>query len=217
MGDTPRDDQPLMTGFRTDATTALAKYPEHLQLIGHIVAEWSNLEFKFVWLASLIIGVEHLVLYSMVYSNESNRARLNCIASALEAFYAFRPKEHPEIAELIEEAQGCLRQRNKYAHALFGTSNNGSLMVLDPREISTLHRTGTLGTSLPLHDLKYQLERITNLSIRIGKKFNDVLASKYGTPPQAPDASGAQPQAETGSTDPQDRPSPQEPPEPSRQ
>lgn len=57
------------TDFFADQPTVLEQFPEHARLIGLIVSEWSNLEFKLVWLASMLIGVHHLVLYSMVYAN----------------------------------------------------------------------------------------------------------------------------------------------------
>lgn len=135
--------------------------PEHAKTIAFLIAEWNALEQKLVYLTSLSMEVHRRVIIPMVYASDSSRTRLESIRGALAILFKDEPTQHAEMTEILDAAGGFLTQRNKYAHAVYGKSKQGELVLHNVRE-----HTSDL---VPLHDIQHQFERMKALSDRIGR------------------------------------------------
>ena len=139
-------------------------FPEHAKAIAFIIAEWNQIEFSLSGLLSLHIRVAPAAVRSMVYAIESSGGRLDLMRAAFTNLES-NAEDRAEILGILDEAQSVLRQRNKYAHGLFGKSPDGGLALFGLRRDEV--------TDLPLHDLNHQVNRVRDLSFRVRK-----LASK---------------------------------------
>jgi len=154
-------------------------FPDHLRLIGLIIAAWSEVEYKLIGLLAIELRASMDTVTAMIYALESSGARLEVIAAAFTTL-AEDESARIEAAATITEAQSLLRQRNKFAHALYGESSKGEMAILSLQK-------GT-AVELPLHDLKHQFERMKQLSYRVGRElsiraglFQEQLSEQHGS------------------------------------
>jgi hypothetical protein len=179
-------------------------FPEHARMIGYIVAEWSQVEYKTAALVAIALRVPFQVIADMVYALESGGARMDVMRGALS--HLNEEPARSEVEALFTEADSLRHQRNKFAHGLYGHGPNRELVMHGVRKAS-------LG-EVPLHDLMHQYGRMKALSYRAGRLVSS-LADMFQEQPQGPGASASLPSTALGSTGPQSPPSPPEPPPPS--
>lgn len=156
------------------------QFPDHMRVIGCLIAEWSHVEYKLVVLLSLAAKVDLRAMQTMLYAVESSRARLSVIRAMFT--YLKDDVRRTEALDLLDEAGSLLQQRNKYAHALYGESGSGEIAIVGVKD-----RTGV---DMPLHDITHQFTRMKALSFRVGRMLSRV-AGRYEEPPPGFDASPA--------------------------
>lgn len=181
----------------------IERYPDQARLIGSIVAEWSQVEHNLVMLLGLSMKADAEIIRPMLYAIESSGARLDVISAAFAVLMKDRPEVWAEMEAVLTEAKKVLVQRNKYAHSFYGVSGTGELAVLGFRRGEA--------NDLPLHDLKYQFDRVRELSkaVSISLAFALGLAK---TPPLAsplplasPETKGVESDARAGPASPMPR------------
>lgn len=156
--------------------------PEHARLIGFLVAEWTQIEYKLTMYLALCLHAEARYIQPMIYAIESSKARINAVGAALRELVDNEPGRL-WVEHTLTEAEKLLQQRNKYAHGMYGvdaTSGECTLIGMGGRRETKL---------APLHDLEHQFERMKALSHRLGV----AIAAELGLPLGGPDATDSVP------------------------
>jgi hypothetical protein len=179
--------------------TIIEGYPDHARIIGYIIAEWTQVEFKLIMWLAFCLRLDRMIIKPMLYAIETSRGRLEAMTSAFLVLFKEEP-ERSEVLAILTEAKSLLNQRNKFAHAAYAKSSTGELAIVKPRTDEAVE--------LPVHDLRHQFERMRALSDRIGQK----LRPFFGKLPLTPFAAPATQQNPSGSDSVRIHPSPQEPP-----
>ncbi len=139
----------------------LEEFPKHALCISYLIAEWSAVENKLVKLATISVGTAAYIIEPMVYSIVSSFTRLEALQGAFAVIYQKNEPKRTDMEEVCLQAKSLLTQRNKYAHALYGRTHGGELVVIGTR--------GKPSEEIPLYNLEHQLERMKILSHRVGK------------------------------------------------
>src|SRR5262245_29794224 len=114
------DRESFVESTRDSGPTFLEDYPEHARLIGCLIAEWTAIEYKLMWLASFRMGVNARVVQPMIYGIDSSNARLESLRGAFMAIHNKSEAMRSEMEATLSESKQLLTQRNKYAHAIYG-------------------------------------------------------------------------------------------------
>ncbi|MDP9202600.1 MAG: hypothetical protein M3P26_11805 [Gemmatimonadota bacterium] len=186
-----------------DDPAIIEAFPNHMRLIGSIIAEWSHVEYKLAMLLAMGLRCPQQTVAAMLYAIESSGARLDVIEAV---FRHFKEPARSEASALIEEARSMLVQRNKFAHSIYGESADGGLAIVGIRRDSA--------GDLPEHDLRHQFERMKALSYHAGR-FLAILAGVFQEQPTGQSASDALRNILSDSTGVRIHPSPEGPPKPS--
>ena len=174
--------------FAAIPTAIIEDYPEHARMIGCIVAEWSQIEYRIIFWLSLSLGANNTMIMPMIYAIEASRARLDATSAAFLEVVKEEPARS-ELVAILEEAKSLLNQRNKFAHALYGISASGELAILRLR-------TDDAG-DLPLYDLKHQFGRMKELSHKLAMRLKPIVERLLPTP----SAAQVRPERSSGSDD----------------
>src|SRR4051794_40303948 len=82
--------------------TLMEGFPEHAKLIGYIIAEWSQIEYKMAALVAISLQVPFTSIANMIYALESPGARLDVMRAGLSHIH--REPGLSEVTALLTEA-----------------------------------------------------------------------------------------------------------------
>lgn len=118
----------------------LTEHPEHAALIAKIIAQWSATEDAYTRLFSYFIGVNFFAATQLFSTLVASRAKLNLFEAAGRYFFEGDADGLAAFLELLGLLGGRLKDRNKYAHAVYGINDNGELVIVRrDKELSQPH------------------------------------------------------------------------------
>jgi len=115
----------------------LTEHPEHAAFIAKIVSQWSAIEDAYTRLFSYFMGVNFFSATQLFATLASSRAKLQLLDNAGRYFFEGDAEGLAAFAELYSLLNGRLRDRNKYAHAVYAVTESGELAIIRrDRELS---------------------------------------------------------------------------------
>jgi hypothetical protein len=115
----------------------LSEHPDHAALIANIIAQWSTIEDAYTRLFSYFIGINFFSACQLFATLRASRAKLDLFDAAGRYFFEGDADALAAFGELVGLLGGRLKDRNKYAHAIYGIDDAGDLVMLRrDRELS---------------------------------------------------------------------------------
>jgi hypothetical protein len=137
----------------TDGPSALETCPEHAKLLGLIVSEFSTVEHMLaVVVAPVVAPLESEAVHLLIASAPTSSARLQL----MRALFRKRDRSSDErkaMGDLINSVEKLMVRRNLYAHAHFGLTRTGELVMLNLKHMWTGEIVGRLVSIEELRDL----------------------------------------------------------------
>jgi hypothetical protein len=118
----------IIIAMRVNA--GLTEHPEHASLIAKIVAQWNTIEDAYTRLLSYFIGVNFFSASQLFATLTASRAKLDLFETAGQYFFEGDVDGRAAFDELVGLLSGRLKERNKYAHAIYGINDIGELAII---------------------------------------------------------------------------------------
>jgi hypothetical protein len=102
----------------------MRRRPRYLSALGMVVVETTGMEFLLGELLGAVMRTDPEVGVALYHAPKSNTARLDILASAIEAVLIDKSEAKKRLEKLVKRARSCITRRNEYVHGLWGLSRN---------------------------------------------------------------------------------------------
>lgn len=105
----------------------LSDYPDYALRVADIIGLWATLEHLLTNLFTILSGADPFKGTQLIGSLESSGARLNMVRAAGKMTLGDAHQLSAEFQAVMDTAEKCLKQRNKYAHAVYAVNEKNQL------------------------------------------------------------------------------------------
>lgn len=151
--------------------TSLSQKPDYLKAVGLITAEWTAVEHQMLTLFAILANCGSDVAAAIFSAIESNRGRREIILSVAKVTLRDNPDGLlKEVEALLDRTRKAVSKRNRFAHALWSVSEDGT--------VATVTQPPIVATTVTVKEL----EQASDQMARLQHDFVILIGRFYGFP-----------------------------------
>jgi hypothetical protein len=157
----------------------LSEYPDYALRVADIIGLWATLEHLLTNLFTILSGTDPFKGAQLVGSLESSGARLSMVRAAGKMTLGDAHPLSKEFQAVMDAAEKCLKQRNKYAHAVYAVNEKNQLCRVHMRHELPSPEALTVLSLQALDDLVTRLVAIHRSATALIEAVFKQLPSEY--------------------------------------